>query len=120
MPTTRDSHRPFWERRVLLLKYIKDLRQFRDGTDFDQMSSNPILLAGCAKMLEMIGEIVRPNSGHASERLTDEYHAARNELAHEYSMFDPHVVWNLMRGLDDLNEEVLERTTPPPSRGFTR
>lgn len=111
--TTRDSRRPFGERRALVLKSINDLREFRDGASRDQLESNPILLAGCAKLLELIGEITHPNAGHASQRLSDEYHAARHEIAHEYSTFNPDLVWSLMQGLDELYEEVLERTEPP-------
>ena len=108
-----DSRRPFNERRTLLLDYIGKLIAFRNRTTYDEFEGDDLHVIGAAKLLELMGELLCPSAGHAPKQMAERFHAARNEIVHEYSRYPVKGLWNLMGELDQLQEEVQARIEPP-------
>ena len=127
MTTTRDRRRPFGERRMLLLNYIKDMKQVVSETPREEFMAKRTPVLAAAKLVELAGELLHPDMGHASPELSREFRAARNAIVHEYASYPLDQIWQLLCQADRLEAEVLERTEPrrekpppPPSRGFSR
>lgn len=113
-PTFRDSRRPFAKRRELILGYLDQVLELRERLTYEEFTSDWVYATAVAKQLEAIGELMHPNAGHATRETAQKFHAARNEIAHEYSTYPVKAVWDVMDKLGQLKEEVLERTEPSP------
>lgn len=87
MTTTRDRRRPFGERGMLLLNYINDMKQVVSETPREEFMAKRTPVLAAAKLVELAGELLHPDMGHASPELSREFHAARNAIVHEYASY---------------------------------
>lgn len=122
-----ESRLPFPQRRELLLQRIETTLQVREdiGT-FENFVSRPMYILAVAKTLETLGELLHPDTGHASPTLSEDFREIRNDLAHEYADVSLPNMWAMLGKVDQLKEEVLERPEGPEapaaasSGGFSR
>lgn len=109
---TRDDGRlPFKERREAILDSIDKLLELR-SMGYEKFVSDFWFVDSAALRLAAIGELVRPNSGHASPETIETFHAARNTLAHHYHAIQADEIWGLMGQIDGLRDEVAARAEP--------
>ncbi len=112
-----DKKLPFAARREVLLGYIETLTKYMEGKTYDDFANDDVLIThGVAKVMEQVGELLFPMSGHASAGLARKFYESRHMNVHEYSTMSLEDVWKMMGNLDQLRDEVLEREFPPPDQ----
>lgn len=103
-----DKKLPFAARREVPLGYIETLTKYMEGKTYDDFANDDVLIThGVAKVMEQVGELLFPMSGHASAGLARKFYESRHER--------PRVFDDVLGGC--MEDDGESRSTPRRSAG---